>query len=326
MTEPKTKFYTSIDKSGPGMELGPGIYTNFNGLSINGGSIVGIESAPHVKVLLWRNAGCVGEPDRTIEGNTYFPDLNKPSMVVGAKQIGSMKIVADMGSWSDFRLKCCRKDVEADASPARCGIYWGGDNAGACDQIMTNYCKTRLSDPECACINSTALDSAPCVDPRCANQNAYMTSAQKKIVDSKCPNRLICTQQVIFDDDTAGNIVRANFYQICGDPNYAPKSGSGNGSASPSGNGLVDTAKEQFGSIKSKVTELYNTILDKANEQAIKLGLHKHTSVITDRVDLGPNGPGIILIILVLVFVFIVIFVIRKRSKKSAGRKMAIVT
>lgn len=221
--EPQATFWTGPDCGGTGMTLPVGVYTTLNGRRLTGPQINGVWCPPHLQIQLWLSEGCIGDPDMTIGGNVTRVYLSSPDLGVGAGKIRSIKIT-QLASWSDFKLLCCRGD--SSVSSAECQRYWGPTSGtGDCDQLMSNWCSQNPWEPSCACLLSKTKDAAPCVDPACINSAAYQNSNQKRILSQRCPDKIVCQQQIVLGNGAVDNVIKANMYQICG--NVDPASANG---------------------------------------------------------------------------------------------------
>lgn len=145
-----------------------------------------------------------------------YKNLSLPNIGVGAGQIKSLRVMTVM-PWTDFKLACCRGETSDQVDSTSCGQFWKASKTGDCDSIMTTYCKANPWDTDaCSCVNSKVAGIAPCIDPNCTNSGAFLTSTQRKILDEGCPDRTICTQNIIVGNDAYANLINLKLTQTCG--------------------------------------------------------------------------------------------------------------
>lgn len=119
--------------------------------------------------------------------------------------------IRQLDTWDNFKVDCCRSTAKSGMSTQQraeqCGIFWGPNRSGDCDQTMQDWCYWNPDHPDCACVNSD-ISNPQCWDPKCVgNLTAYRTSTQARIALSNCPKKDICTQSISIGDQARNNIL-----------------------------------------------------------------------------------------------------------------------
>ncbi|XWV25445.1 putative virion-associated membrane protein [Tupanvirus deep ocean] len=126
------------------------------------------------------------------------------------------------GPVANAKLECC-KNNPIFIDPDYCGNLRGNLCNGYCDNILTNYCATNISDPKCGCLlpasyyTETKLIGLPeCIDTRCITGNTY------KRKDQCNPNCSYVNCTVDLNNVDLRYVDKVKIRQLCGNQPSAP--------------------------------------------------------------------------------------------------------
>ncbi len=234
-SEPQVKFFSYPGCAQKSMALSPGNYPDLNSpnMGIGRNDIDSLVIPGNMTVTGFErpfyNADCPTCKKVTLSGGIYS-DLNNPFLGLGQNDMDSITIVRNK-TWDQFKSDCCQNQGNRE----QCGQFWGGNNTGACtnlmtqtcnagqmgnntlcrtwcianpgacDQAMTQYCASNPNDPICGCLVSK-LKAPACFDRVCLTAPGYRTKTMAD-VSVRCPTVIECNQNVIIDKNSYNNIV-----------------------------------------------------------------------------------------------------------------------
>lgn len=156
------------------------------------------------------------------------------------------------GSYTIAQLQCCTNNPAYGST--FCGQYYGNSLTGSCDNILTSYCSSVLTnDPNCGCLlpaNNYVVNNQsypPCIDNRCYNTtNAYQTSTS---YNAAC-NVANCNS--LANNLSGSNINQSAFTKYCGSvanpPSIPSQPSSQSSSSQPSTSNPPSTPSSQSSS------------------------------------------------------------------------------